>query len=118
MILSLAQVCPPDVRRRLRVTAIDINRTACDMCFINTTLWAIPTRVIHGDTIAAKWWSAWSNIHFIMPWLPLCMKKNADQPEASPDNLIQLPKIEQGAPPSAEEIAQIEDTLVQSTLGI
>src|ERR1700722_11248034 len=38
MILSLAEVCPPEIRRRLRVTAIDINRTACDMAFINTTL--------------------------------------------------------------------------------
>jgi methylase of polypeptide subunit release factors len=43
MILSLAQACPPEVRRRLRVTAIDINRTACDMAFINTSLWGIIT---------------------------------------------------------------------------
>ena len=42
MILAFAQVCPPEARRRLRVTAIDINRTACDMTFINTTLWAFP----------------------------------------------------------------------------
>ena len=27
LILSPAEVCPPDVRRRLRVTAIDVNRT-------------------------------------------------------------------------------------------
>jgi methylase of polypeptide subunit release factors len=41
MILSFAEACPPDVRRRLRVTAIDISRTACDMAFINTTLWGV-----------------------------------------------------------------------------
>jgi type I restriction-modification system DNA methylase subunit len=38
MILSLVQACPPEIRRLLRVTAIDISRTACDMTFINTTL--------------------------------------------------------------------------------
>jgi type I restriction-modification system DNA methylase subunit len=42
MILSFAEACTPDVRRRLRVTAMDISRTACDMAFINTTLWGVP----------------------------------------------------------------------------
>lgn len=42
MILSCAQACPPEIRSRLRFTAIDISRTACDMAFINTTLWASP----------------------------------------------------------------------------
>src|SRR5258706_5350759 len=36
MILSVGQACSPEVRRLLRVTAIDISRTACDMAFINT----------------------------------------------------------------------------------
>ena len=70
MILSLAQACSPEVRRRLRVTAIDINRTACDMAFVNTTLWGVPTRVIHGNTLSMEYWAAWSNIHHIAPWLP------------------------------------------------
>jgi len=63
MILSLAQACPPEVRHRLRVTAIDISRTACDMTFVNTTLWGIPTRVIHGNSLSQEYWAAWSNIH-------------------------------------------------------
>lgn len=42
MILSLGEVCSPEVRRRLRMTAIDISRAACDMAFINTTLWGHP----------------------------------------------------------------------------
>jgi methylase of polypeptide subunit release factors len=55
MILSFAQACSPEARQRLRVTAIDINRTACDMTFINTTLWGIPTRVIHGNTLSNEY---------------------------------------------------------------
>src|SRR5581483_5184606 len=81
MILSLAQICPPDARRRLRVTAIDINRAACDMAFINTTLWAVPARVIHGNSLSLECWAAWSNIHYIAPWLPLALRPSS--PEAS-----------------------------------
>ncbi|HVU07841.1 MAG TPA: N-6 DNA methylase [Verrucomicrobiae bacterium] len=84
MILSLAQACPPEVRRRLQVTAIDINKTACDMCFINTTLWAIPTRVMHGDTIAFKFWSAWSNVFYQSPFL-LAATNGQGRPPTPPE---------------------------------
>jgi hypothetical protein len=105
MILSLAQACPPEVRRRLRVTAIDINRTACDMTFVNTTLWGIPTRVIHGNSLSLQCWAAWSNIHYIAPWLPLTIRPLA--PEAQ----------EQGQPPKPAELEQIKAALVQQELG-
>jgi type I restriction-modification system DNA methylase subunit len=101
MILSLGQICPPEVRHRLRVTAIDINRTACDMAFINTTLWGIPTRIIHGDTIAMQFWSAWSNIHYIAPWLPLALRVKSKEAQ------------EQNQPPKSEEIHQIKIVLRQ-----
>ena len=101
MILSLAQACPPEVRRRLRVTAIDINRTACDMTFINTTLWGIPTRVIHGNSLAMEYWAAWSNIHCLAPGLPLALR--ARTPEAR----------KQGEPPTAIEIKRIAVSLDQ-----
>ena len=104
MILSLAEACSPEVRRRLRVTAMDINRTACDMAFINTTLWGIPTRVIHGNTLSMECWAAWSNIHYIMPWLPLAMR--VQTPEAR----------EQGQPPKAAEVERIKVTLGQQEL--
>ncbi len=96
MILSLAEVCLPDVRRRLRVMAIDINRTACDMAFINTTLWGIPTRVIHGNALSMECWAAWSNIHYIIPWLPLALRILT--PEA----------MEQGEPPKPAEVERIK----------
>lgn len=99
MILSFAQACPPDIRRRLRVTAIDINRIACDMTFINTTLWGIPTRVIHGNTLSMELWAAWSNLHLMMPWLPLALRKSE--------------VVEQGQPPKPAEVEQIKASLHQ-----
>jgi hypothetical protein len=101
MILSLAQACPPEVRRRLRVTAMDISRTACDMAFINTSLWGVPTRVIHGNSLSLECWAAWSNIHHIAPWLPLAIRNRT--PEAA----------EQGAPPKPAEVEQIKVSLGQ-----
>ena len=104
MILSIGEACSPEVRRRLRVTAIDINRTACDMAFVNTTLWGIPTRIIHGDSLANTYWAAWSNIHYITPWLPLALRSEA--PEAT----------EQGQPPKPVEVERIKVSLGQQEL--
>ncbi len=104
MILSLAEACSPEIRRRLRVTAIDISRTACDMAFVNTTLWGVPTRVIHGNSLSMEYWAAWSNIHYIMPWLPLAL-------------CIQSPEAkEQGAPPKPAEVERIQASLGQQEL--
>ena len=104
MILSVGEACSPEIRRRLRVTAIDINRTACDMAFINTSLWGIPTRVIHGNTLSNEYWAAWSNIHHIAPWLPYALRPQA--PEA----------MEQGQPPKLFEVERIQATLHQPEL--
>lgn len=104
MILSLAEVCSPEVRRRLRVTAIDISRCACDMAFINTTLWGVPTRVIHGNSLSMECWAAWSNIHYLTPWLPMALRSQT--PEA----------LEQGEPPNSAEIQGIEVSLRQQEL--
>ena len=106
MILSLRQACSPEVRRRLRVTAIDINRTACDMAFINTTLWGIPTRIIHGNSLSTEYWAAWSNIHYLMPWLPLAMR--IPTTEAN----------EQGQPPKPAEVERIKVSRGQQELAL
>lgn len=108
MILSFAQVCPPEIRRRLRVTALDINRIACDMTFINTTLWAVPTRVIHGNTLSGEYWAAWSNVHLLMPSLALF----ATHPVAamSPP----CPRVaDQGKPPTEAEVKCIQTAVSQ-----
>ena len=104
IILSVGEACSPEVRRRLRVTDIDISRTACDMAFINTTLWGIPTRIIHGNSLSNEYWAAWSNIHYIAPWLPLALR--IQTPEAA----------EQGEPPKPAEVEQIKAVLVQQEL--
>lgn len=104
MILSLAGACSPEVRRRLRVTAIDVNRTACDMTFINTTLWGIPTRVIHGNALSLECWAAWSNIHHLAPWLPLALRVHT--PEAQM----------QGEPPTPVEVERIKVSFGQQEL--
>ena len=106
MILSFAEACSPEVRRRLRVTAIDINRTACDMTFINTTLWGIPTRVIHGNTLSNEYWSAWSNLHYIAPWLQFAMRKQTSEAMA------------QGQPPSPVEVERIQVSLGQQEFAL
>lgn len=106
MILSLAQACPPEVRQRLQVTAIDINLTACDMTFINTTLWGIPTRVIHGNALSLEYWAAWSNIHYLAPGLPLGLWTES------------LEVVKQGNPPTAVEIERINSALQQRELAL
>jgi type I restriction-modification system DNA methylase subunit len=106
MILSVGQMCPPEVRRRLRVSAIDINRTACDMAFINTTLWGIPCRIIHGNTLSNEYWAAWSNIHYIAPWLPYALRPQT--PEAQ----------EQGQPPKPIEVERIQASLQQQEFAL
>lgn len=106
MILSVGQACSPEVRRRLRVTAIDINRTTCDMAFINTTLWGIPTRVIHGNSLSNDYWAAWSNIHYLAPWLPYALRNQT--PEA----------MAQGQPPEPVEVEQIMVSLGQQEFAL
>lgn len=101
MILSFGEACPLHIRRRLRVTAIDINRTACHMTFINTTLWGIPTRIIHGNALSLELWAAWSNIHYLMPWLPLSMRMEAGEAQ------------EQGQPPVPAEVERLKASLQQ-----
>ncbi len=99
MILSFALACPPEARRSLRVTAIDISRTACDMTFINTTLWGISTRVIHGNNLSTECWAAWLNIHHIMPWPPLTLGTKA------------IETTDQGEPPTLPETEWIKKSL-------
>jgi methylase of polypeptide subunit release factors len=67
MILSLAKRMVDNGKSPylLRVHAIDIDYTATQMCYINTTLWGIPCIVIHGDSLSGKVFSKFPNIHWI-----------------------------------------------------
>jgi len=66
MILSLANTL---VEKKispynLRVIAIDIDYTATQLCFINTTLWGIPCEVYWGNALTNEFWGWFPNIHW------------------------------------------------------
>jgi hypothetical protein len=71
------------------------------MAFINTSLWGIPTRVIHGDSLTMQCWAAWSNIHYISPGLPLALRVQTPEARA------------QGQPPESAEVERIKVSLGQ-----
>ena len=130
MILAYAKALSPENRCRLRVTAIDISKTACDMCFINTTLWAIPAEVIHGNTLSMKFFASWRNIHWVFRgrlhlFAGLAAGQNqtdAPQSETGHGNepamplataLIAATAARQGQPPTPEKTKQIKAALGQ-----
>lgn len=54
MILAAAELYAPDHWHLPRFTAIDLNPVACDMTFINTTIWSVPCEVICGNALFLK----------------------------------------------------------------
>lgn len=62
-ILACAEHFKPDIDL-MRVTLQDVNVVACDMAFINTTLWGIPAEIILGNTLTMDITAAWKNIHW------------------------------------------------------
>ena len=65
MILSLAErFSKATAVDLLRVTCQDISKAACDMAYVNLTLWGIPSRIIQGDTLRATVDREWRNIHW------------------------------------------------------
>lgn len=107
MILAVAEHTPPEHRRRLRFTAIDIKETVCDMCFINTTLWCVPCRIYHGNTLSMEMWKVWTNLHWICPWLPLAMNMRRD------DLPKEVSEVIQGEAPATEEVKALAVALGQ-----
>lgn len=64
-ILALAKLfAPSKTVDLLRVTCQDISKLACDMAYINLTLWGVPARIIHGDTLRMTIEHDWRNIHW------------------------------------------------------
>ena len=70
MILQMAkQLAPkeegaPSYIDLMRVTAIDIAPTSCDMAYVNLTAWGIPSEIVHGNSLSMEVWSHWRNIHW------------------------------------------------------
>ena len=61
MVLAVGKVFAAH-RLWMRVTAVDISRTAADMTLIQTTLHGIPARVIHGNSLSGECWGVWRNV--------------------------------------------------------
>ena len=74
MIMQMAkQLAPkedgaPSYVDLMRVTAIDVSPTACDMAHINFTSWGIPSHIIHGNALSLEEWGSWKNIHWHRVW--------------------------------------------------
>ncbi len=65
MILAVAeQFAEAKAVDLLRVTGMDVSPLACDMAYINTTLWGIPATIVRGNTLSAEIQSVWKNVHW------------------------------------------------------
>lgn len=64
LVLECARSLAPDHVDLLRVTLQDINPVACDMGYINTTLWGIPAEIILGNTLTTEHTNRWTNLHW------------------------------------------------------
>jgi hypothetical protein len=66
MVLAIAKgfAIPHKAVDLLRFTCWDISPLACDMAYINTTLWGIPAEIVWGDTLRATVNRSWKNIHW------------------------------------------------------
>ena len=60
-ILAFAHALGTRDLHRVRVLATDLSVTACHMCYVNTTLWGIPTVIVHGNTLSGQTFAVWPN---------------------------------------------------------
>lgn len=65
MILSMAELfARKNAVDLLRVTMIDVSPIACDMAYINTTLFGIPAKIMQGSCLTMKFQKSWINFHW------------------------------------------------------
>jgi hypothetical protein len=111
MILAYAEQFAPDHWHLPRFTAIDINPVACDMTFINTTLWSVPCEVICGNGLFPKETDRrYVNLH----WLRVGEEQRraiqqlfAPRPEPVP--VVEIPPVV--PPPKSSKDGWIQDDL-------
>lgn len=107
-ILACAETLKPR-QDLMRVTLQDINPTACDMAYINTTLWGIPAEIILGNTLKVECLARWTNVHWHLvgeeqrrrSLKMLDMIRDLPKPSASPPNANAPPTP---PPPSGSDI--------------
>jgi len=110
MILAKASAMPRDRVRFLRVTAIDVSVAACDMCFVNTTLWDIPAVVIHGNALSNEFWARWRNMPSV--WHRAGLRGVPATVDAAVEAVAAAPVVvDQGEVPPAAEAAEVTQML-------
>lgn len=109
----------------MRVTAIDINPVACDMTYINVSLWGIPARVIQGNYVTKTITIGYKNIHWmrvgedqrimaermieIMRWLEQEPEKEIKPEPQKPSNSVSGVDVQRNPePPKRENYDQPE----------
>jgi hypothetical protein len=66
---------------RMRATCIDVSRVACDMCFLNLSLWGIPAQIVHGNSLSLEVWGSWRTFF----WYEACGEAGEIAPSAPID---------------------------------
>lgn len=93
-ILAFASVLGPQHLPRVRVHATDLSVTACHMCYVNTTLWGIPTVIVHGNTLSGETFAVWPNWPMLL-YAPFswrtCFRAEPKEPEVFEPSYIQEP---------------------------
>lgn len=87
MIIALAEAIKDagfNYQQCLHVTAVDIDRRAVHMAYIQFTLMHLPVVVIEGDCLAMKFREEWPTLaHWMGGWGRKLRKKEASSPEVS-----------------------------------
>ena len=114
LILSLAEeFAKAGAIDLMRVTCQDISKVACDMAYINTTLWGIPTQIIWGDTLRNSRHKVWENIHWHRVGEPLreqaqTLKRLLTEPPPKAEALPEPDKTSEPKRPLSNQVIQQE----------
>jgi len=93
LILSLAaEFARANAVDLLRVTCQDVSKIACDLAYLNLTLWGVPARIIQGDSLRNSVEHEWKNLHWFRVGEPqreavnglLALLRSKAEPEAPP----------------------------------
>ena len=104
--LAVAELFAPGHVDLLRMTCQDISPLSCDMCYINMTLWGIPSKIIWGDTLRMTAEKVWCNVHWFRVGEPerekiqMMMRLISEEPEKAREEdptveIIEIPPPEQ-----------------------
>lgn len=101
LILSLAEeFAKANAVDLLRVTCQDVSKIACDLAYINLTLWGVPARIIQGDSLRNTVEHEWKNLHWFRVGEPqreafhqfMALLRSKAEPETPPPpDLAPLP---------------------------